>query len=77
MPTTISIEEASSKLTDMVSFVQSEANPITILQAGVPVAQIVPFKAHRVIKANPRYAFSISDQDLFSDDGDMCEEFKS
>ncbi len=41
-PRTLSIAEAKARFSSVISGVQQQRNPVTILRRGVPVAEIIP-----------------------------------
>ena len=73
MPTVMNVNEAKTNFSGILSNVENNLVTVTIMRYGHPIARIVPIKARRVIRKNPRLSFKISDKDLFSDDSGLWE----
>lgn len=76
MPTTMSVYEAKSNFSSVLSDVEANRAVVTIVRYGHPVAQIVPMKAKSVrsLAPDPKLAGKIKvNCDLFADDSGMWE----
>ncbi len=74
MPTTLSVNEAKTNFSGLLSEVESRLASFTILKYGRPIARVVPVEHVRTIKPLPNYGTKISvNGDLFADDSDLWE----
>ena len=74
MPTMMSVKEAKSNFSGMLSEVESGLVSFTIMRYGRPIARIVPIERTRKILPLPRYGSKIAVKgDLFSDDSALWE----
>lgn len=74
MPTTLNLNEAKTKFSGVIDYVESKGASITILRYGKAVARIVPVEKTRNLEPDPRLVgVSISDTDLFDDCAGLFE----
>ena len=74
MPTALNLNEAKTKFSGVIDYVESKGASITILRYGKAVARIVPVLKSRNLEPDPRLTgVSIRDEDLFDDCSGLFE----
>ena len=74
MPTMLSVNEAKSNFSGMLSEVESGFVSFTIMRYGRPIARVVPIERTRKIRPLAGYGAKIAVKgDLFSDDSALWE----
>lgn len=74
MPTMMSVNEAKSNFSGMLSEVESGLVSFTIMRYGRPIARVVPIERTRKIRPLAGYGSKIAVKgDLFSDDSALWE----
>ena len=66
MPTTLNVNEAKTKFSNILANVENNLVTITIMRYGHPIAQIVPIKRHNRTKTDPLLSH-------ISYSGNLCE----
>ena len=75
MPMVMSEEEAKTRFSGLVDFVDVNKSAITVLRSGRPVVRITPIRPRRNIEPDALLmGASISDADLFDDTSSDFEE---
>ena len=74
MQTTLSVNEAKTNFSGMLSEVESRFVSFTMLKYGRPIARVVPIKPVRKIRPLAKYGTRIAIKgDLFADDSALWE----
>jgi prevent-host-death family protein len=74
MPTVMSVNEAKTNFSGMLSEVESGLVSFTIMRYGRPIARVVPVERSRKIRPLPGYGTKIAVKgDLFADDSALWE----
>ena len=66
MPTTLNVNEAKTRFSNILADVENNLVTITIMRYGHPIAQIVPIKRHNRTKTDPLLS-------RISYSGNLCE----
>ncbi len=73
MPTVMTVNEAKSNFSGLLSFVHNDGSTVTILRYGHPIAQIVPFRKKRRLDKDPLLSRVEIKGDLFEDESSEWE----
>ena len=73
MPTVMSVNEAKSNFSGLLSFVHNDRTTVTIMRYGHPIAQIVPCPPKRTLRKDPLLSRIKINCNLFEDESSDWE----